>query len=132
VIVGSGLTAVAPTLLSNWLLGDIDVIDQIPDDIGTDISGAINVLLLGTDERSAGPDSDSLLRSDSIVLVHIPATHDQIYMISFPRDLRVTIPAAPESGFRGGIEKINAAFAFGARDAQGRRDERSAISCRAD
>jgi LCP family protein required for cell wall assembly len=114
-----------PKVLAEWALGDIDVINDIPADIGADISGAINFLMLGTDERQAGPDSDSLLRSDTIVLVHIPASRDQVYMISFPRDLRVTIPAAQDSGFGGGIEKINAAFAFGARDSDGRRDTSS-------
>ncbi len=122
VIMGSGATVAVPKLLARWAVGDLVVGGELPPDIGTDISGSINILLLGTDERSEGPDSDSLLRSDSIVLVHIPATHDQVYMISFPRDLRVTIPPAPESGYRGGVDKINAAFAFGARDAQGRRD----------
>jgi anionic cell wall polymer biosynthesis LytR-Cps2A-Psr (LCP) family protein len=122
VIVGSSATVMVPKILARWALGGIETGPTLPPDIGTDISGPINFLLLGTDERSAGPDADSLLRSDSIVLVHIPASHNQVYMISFPRDLRVTIPAARESGYGGGIEKINAAFAFGARDAQGRRD----------
>jgi anionic cell wall polymer biosynthesis LytR-Cps2A-Psr (LCP) family protein len=111
-----------PKILARWAFGGIETGPMLPPDIGTDISGPINFLLLGTDERNAGPDADSLLRSDSIVLVHIPASHDQVYMISFPRDLRVTIPASSESDYPGGIEKINAAFAFGARDAQGRRD----------
>ena len=56
-------------------------------------------------------------RSDTIVIVHIPAGHERAYLISIPRDLLVDIPPYPDSGYKGGKDKINAAFQYG----QGRR-----------
>jgi anionic cell wall polymer biosynthesis LytR-Cps2A-Psr (LCP) family protein len=89
---------------------------------GNDISGAINLLLIGIDERVEGPDSDELAKADSIILLHIPADHRQAFMISLPRDLRVKIPAFEPTGYHGRTYKINAAFANGAKDSHGRRD----------
>ena len=37
--------------------------------------------------------------ADTIIIVHIPASHDQVYMISLPRDLEVAIPDFPPTGF---------------------------------
>jgi len=64
--------------------------------------------------------TDDLVRADSIMVVHIPASHDQAYMMSFPRDAYVDIPAYPKTKFKGGKEKINAAFAFGWQNGGGR------------
>jgi LCP family protein required for cell wall assembly len=77
---------------------------------GQQIDGALNLLLVGIDVR---PGWDSGARSDTIMIMHIPASHDQAYMISIPRDWRVPIPSNPELRFRGRTDKINAAFAFG-------------------
>lgn len=32
-------------------------------------------------------------RADSIIIAHIPATHDRVYLISIPRDTNAAIPA---------------------------------------
>jgi LCP family protein required for cell wall assembly len=45
-------------------------------------------------------------RADSIMLVHLPAERDRVYVTSFPRDSWVRIPGH-------GKAKINAAFSFG-------------------
>jgi LCP family protein required for cell wall assembly len=120
VMVVSGLTLTVPTLLARWAFGDVDQIDAIPPELlRTDISGPINFLLLGLDERKEGPDSGSPARSDTMVLVHVPASHDKVYMISLPRDLLVEIPAS------GGVsypEKLTHAFGDGAVDQNGERD----------
>jgi LCP family protein required for cell wall assembly len=79
---------------------------------GASIDGAINMLLVGLDER-ASQDPDELVRSDTIVILHVPASHDQAFLVSIPRDTRVMIPRYPKTGFAGGTDKINAAFAFG-------------------
>ncbi|RKR89102.1 LytR family transcriptional attenuator [Micromonospora pisi] len=79
---------------------------------GKKIDGALNLLLAGIDVR---PGWDAGARSDTIMIVHIPATHDQAYLISIPRDWRVPIPANPETDYPGGTDKINAAFEFGYR-----------------
>jgi LCP family protein required for cell wall assembly len=75
------------------------------------VSGPLNFLLIGSDARDNNPGMGE--RSDTIILVHIPATLDKAYLISVPRDLRVRIPADPTTGYKGGRGKINGAFNFG-------------------
>jgi LCP family protein required for cell wall assembly len=78
-----------------------------------------NILLIGTDLRPDENPNDQV-RSDSIIIVHIPPTHDRAYLISIPRDLVVDIPANPRTGQGPAHEKINAAFAYGNADGGGR------------
>ena len=61
-------------------------------------------MLIGSDEGD--PDLDRDGRSDSIMIVHLNQKHDQAYIISFPRDMYVTIPGH-------GKNKINAAYEIG-------------------
>jgi LCP family protein required for cell wall assembly len=77
-----------------------------------DIDGAVNLLLVGIDAREKGSSVTSVL-SDTIIILHIPESHDQAYLISIPRDSRVKIPAYPASGFQGSTEKINSSFSYG-------------------
>ena len=58
-------------------------------------------------------------RSDTIIIVHIPATLDRAYLISIPRDLRVNIPPTPAADFGGALDKINASFQDGGQGAGG-------------
>ena len=74
---------------------------------GKNIDGAINVLMLGMDERQ---NSTALIRTDSIIIAHITAAHDKVYLISLPRDTMVDVPAYPASGFRGGTLKLTESF----------------------
>jgi LCP family protein required for cell wall assembly len=78
------------------------------------IDGAKNILLVGIDPRPDQKPTDPI-RADSIIIMHIPANHDQAYLVSIPRDTYVQIPAYNngKSNFRGGSNKINAAFANG-------------------
>src|SRR5690606_21015307 len=86
VLVGSGLTVAVPKLAAAWFTSNIEQIDAIQDEfIATSIDGPINFLLLGLDQRE-GEEAEDRIRADSIVLLHIPATHDVAYMISLPRD----------------------------------------------
>jgi LCP family protein required for cell wall assembly len=82
------------------------------------IAGPVNVLLVGVDERTGAPQAGT--RSDTIMIAHIPASHDRMYLISIPRDSRVEIPANPRTGYAGGTDKVNAAFQFGAQNGGGR------------
>ncbi|HKT04694.1 MAG TPA: LCP family protein [Rugosimonospora sp.] len=79
--------------------------------VQTSLTGPLNYLLLGSDARANDPANGQ--RSDTIIVVHVPATMDRAYLISIPRDLRVSIPADPAHNFRGGTQKINAAFNYG-------------------
>ncbi|MBQ0990462.1 LCP family protein [Micromonospora sp. H61] len=80
------------------------------------VDGALNILLVGSDSRDpdAPVDSKSQWRADTIIVMHIPADHQEAYLVSIPRDLYVPIPesAGADCG-SGSRAKINAAFAFG-------------------
>jgi LCP family protein required for cell wall assembly len=64
------------------LLGEAGVVT----DPGQELTGPLNLLLLGVEERGEGA------RSDTIIVLHIPSSHDQAYLISVPRDTWVTVP----------------------------------------
>src|SRR5262245_47677146 len=81
--------------------------------------GAMNLLLLGLDTRQSWESQGKDSRSDTIIILHIAATHDQAYMISIPRDLIAHIPADPTIGFKGATTKINAAYAYGSMNGRG-------------
>lgn len=92
-----------------------DIPDAFPQDrfrpalLEGDAAGAKNILLLGSDSRAGlGGDIDDIegQRSDSIMLVHIPADRESIQVMSIMRDSYVSIP-----GF--GQDKINSALARG-------------------
>lgn len=53
---------------------------------GKELDGPLNLLMLGVEERGEGA------RSDTIIVLHIPSSHDQAYLISVPRDTWVTVP----------------------------------------
>jgi len=80
------------------------------------ITGAKNILLVGIDPRDDQSATDDLIRSDSIIILHINAAHDQAHLVSIPRDTKVAIPAKVGGGTRhgAGTDKINTAFAWGA------------------
>ncbi|MGC4855708.1 LCP family protein [Micromonospora sp. DT4] len=96
------------------LLGDASKSDA---EGGASLDGPIDMLLLGVDARERWAADD--VRSDSIIILHIPASHDQAYLISIPRDTEAQIPPFKKSGFAGGTDKINAAFQAGARNGGG-------------
>lgn len=81
--------------------------------------GAMNILLLGLDTRQSWQAQGKDSRSDTIIILHIAATHDQAYMISIPRDLIAHIPPEPSMGFKGDTTKINAAYAYGSMNGRG-------------
>ena len=72
---------------------------------------ATNILVLGSDSRGASLDvaeqgTGSDQRSDTMMFVHIPSGHKNVYAMSIMRDTWVDIPGHGEA-------KINAAMAFG-------------------
>jgi LCP family protein required for cell wall assembly len=85
---------------------------------GGDLEGPINLLLLGVDYRERNGNKNDT-RSDTIIILHIPATHDQAYLLSFPRDTEVQIPPFEKSGYPGGTAKATEAFFFGAQNGGG-------------
>lgn len=79
------------------------------------VEGSLNFLLLGSDSRDPDQPSGDAgpARTDTIIVMHIPADHDKAYLISIPRDLYVHVPKSPDGQFGDTNAKINAAYAWG-------------------
>ncbi|MEU8796239.1 LCP family protein [Spirillospora sp. NPDC048819] len=99
--------------------GNIDRIEGVMPDEGTNrpgpnVEGTENWLLVGSDSRAqnatTGEGNDvwkpGQQRTDTIMLLHLPADRKKAYIVSFPRDSWVEVP-----GY--GNQKINAAFSYG-------------------
>lgn len=80
-----------------------------------DAGRPLNILLAGLDNPKAPPIAEALqsgtwqpgvYRSDTIIVAHITADRQHMYLISIPRDSWVNVP-----GY--GMHKINAAFSYG-------------------
>ncbi|MEV6366010.1 LytR family transcriptional regulator [Micromonospora sp. WP24] len=119
----SGVAIVGSKALINQATGEIAQRNLLGDagksdaEGGASLDGPIDMLLLGVDARERWAADD--VRSDSIIILHIPATHDQAYLISIPRDTEAHIPENKKAGWNGGTDKINAAFQIGARNGGG-------------
>lgn len=99
--------------------------DAVPPDIGA-IEGGVNLLLTGTDacepayaayfgERCEGPEADEEL-NDVNMLLHISDEPRRVTVISFPRDLRLDIPACTNAdGVDTGdtYDMLNTAYVYG-------------------
>lgn len=123
-LIGALLVAAAGGVwgLQRWLVGRVDTFADpfagLPDrpaaaaPAATAEAGAtpLTLLLLGSDSRiSAGDPSQwqqGAQRTDTMMLVHLPADGGAAYVMSIPRDSWVEIPGRGEA-------KINAAFAYG-------------------
>jgi LCP family protein required for cell wall assembly len=100
-------------------------VDRIPNAFPTNVpaaaqpppsKGGQTFLLVGVDARSdlptTGKDAKApewkrgAQRSDTMMLVHLPANHKNAYVVSLPRDSWVSIPG-------NGKAKLNAAFSWG-------------------
>jgi LCP family protein required for cell wall assembly len=115
--VPTGITAIRSWAASPTPLATPPVVFPSQDLLGaarlspTNADGPINILLAGIDRR---PDqTDDSVRADSIIMLHIPQSHDRAVLVSIPRDTRVRIPDYPKAGFKGHTAKINAAFQGG-------------------
>lgn len=82
---------------------------------GTPSAGPVNILVAGVDTRGGLTRKQELQlhvgaaissNSDTLMLVHIPADHSSIQVVSLPRDSWVDIPGH-------GMSKINAAYGLG-------------------
>jgi anionic cell wall polymer biosynthesis LytR-Cps2A-Psr (LCP) family protein len=84
---------------------------------GKSLDGPINMLLLGVDVRPDWDINDT--RADTIIILHIPASHDQAYLVSIPRDTQLTSPAFPKAQWPGGTTKATEVFFHGAQHGAG-------------
>jgi LCP family protein required for cell wall assembly len=87
-------------------------------------SGDLNILLVGSDSRAGLTRQQELQlhvgkadgrRSDTMILLHIPAGGGKAVMVSLPRDSYVKIPAHRSNGQRvpAQMNKLNAAYSEG-------------------
>ena len=84
---------------------------------GTSLEGPIDLLLMGVDARKRWAVDD--LHADTIIVLHIPASHDQAYLVSIPRDTEVQVPPFATSRYPGGTAKATEAFWHGAQNGGG-------------
>jgi LCP family protein required for cell wall assembly len=84
---------------------------------GNSLKGSIDLLLMGVDARKRWAVDD--LHADTIIVLHIPASHDQAYLISIPRDTEVQVPPFAKSKYPGGTAKATEAFYHGAQNGGG-------------
>jgi LCP family protein required for cell wall assembly len=115
-------------LYLNSQLGDINIFPGADSTLAEEDrperpdNNSMNILIAGADNGENDGDGVSteealaaeewqpgLLRSDTIMFVHIPANRKAAYLVSIPRDSYVTI--YDENGDPQGEDKINAAFA---------------------
>ncbi|WBB68520.1 LCP family protein [Micromonospora sp. WMMD812] len=75
------------------------------------VTGAMNVLLLGSDSRDPDKTADS--RTDTIMLLHLDADHQKAEVISIPRDTWVFVPRSADGRHGNAMAKINSAYAWG-------------------
>lgn len=115
-IVGSKalLSSATENIQQETLLGDAG---KTAAEGGKNLEGPIDMLLLGVDVRGSWDHNDT--RADTIIVLHIPASHDQAYLVSIPRDTEVHVPAFAKSGYGGGVTKANEAFFQGAQNGAG-------------
>jgi LCP family protein required for cell wall assembly len=123
-LVASGGGLVGGTMLINQTTSSIEVKDltgdakkTVEEGGGTTLEGPIDLLLMGVDKRASW--GDDQLHADTIIILHIPATHDQAYLISVPRDTEVKVPAFAPSKYNGGTAKATEAFFHGAQNGAG-------------
>jgi LCP family protein required for cell wall assembly len=96
------------------------------DTSGYDIDGKDeNILITGNDDRSGMTDAQvkelkvgrdgGSVNTDAMTIIHVPADGSKATLISLPRDSYVKIP-----GY--GMNRLNAAFAFGYNNSSGNKD----------
>ncbi|GAA1589361.1 LCP family protein [Actinoplanes couchii] len=84
---------------------------------GATLDGPIDMLLMGVDARARW--AEDSVHADTIIILHIPASHDQAYLVSVPRDTEVETPAFAASKWEGGTVKATEAFYWGAQNGAG-------------
>ena len=88
----------------NSNLRTVDISGALGDDRPADsTTGAMNILLLGSDSRSgangklAGGATDGTARSDTAMVIHVNEAHDKADIVSIPRDTLVDRPDCPST-----------------------------------
>lgn len=80
---------------------------------GADITGPLDILLVGIDPRESKPEWQP--HADAILILHVSRSLGRGYLFSLPRDLILEIPAYEPSGYGGGTGRVLSAMTFGSR-----------------
>ena len=88
------VTSLKPTLE----LESEAMLDDVPD-IGA-MEGGLSLLVVGSDKRPESgafgdPDEESAVLNDVTMLLHISQDHSHVEVVSFPRDMLVSVPECP-------------------------------------
>jgi LCP family protein required for cell wall assembly len=78
---------------------------------GADITGPLNILIVGVDTREDDPTWQP--KADADMILHVNKDLSSGYLVSLPRDLLVDIPAYGPARFGGENSKLTHAMAFG-------------------
>jgi LCP family protein required for cell wall assembly len=114
VMLGGGMAAIGVYGRSlNDNLSRTDAFAGVPEDARPTqaVTGAMNVLLLGSDSRD--PDTTANSRADTIMVLHLDADHQKAEVISIPRDSWVFVPRSTDGRHGNTMAKINSAYAWG-------------------
>jgi LCP family protein required for cell wall assembly len=103
------------------------ILEGVPD-VGA-IDGGVNVLVMGSDSRQGqgmgfgDPDEETAVLNDVTMLIHISQDHSHVEVISFPRDMLVSVPGTctdPEDPSETlssmSSTKINSVLSYGGMD----------------
>ena len=113
-VIATGLTTCGVVAVNRAIDHEVDRIPRVAVNTTPAPEGGANYLLVGSDSRQfvetdeeeaafGDPDEEAGKRSDTIMVIHVEPEAGRSLVMSFPRDLRVSIPGI-------GPEKINAAF----------------------
>ncbi|MGI5212078.1 LCP family protein [Plantactinospora sp. CA-290183] len=80
---------------------------------GADITGPLNLLLVGVDTRISVPGWEP--HADAVLILHVTRELDRAYLYALPRDLVVDVPAFPKARFPGERTKLTHAMSYGSR-----------------
>jgi polyisoprenyl-teichoic acid--peptidoglycan teichoic acid transferase len=80
---------------------------------GADITGPLNILLVGIDPRASDP--TWVPHADAVLILHVTASLSRAYLFSLPRDMLVDVPPFAPNGYGGGRTKLTEAMTSGAR-----------------
>lgn len=119
-VVSGGALVAAEVLQARYALDQEDLFnpgEAEQERYGEDIEGPVNILLAGLDTRPSRPNETP--RADAVVIVHVPESMDEAYLVSLPRDALVDIPPFEPTGYAGGRDRLNAAMAAGANQLPG-------------
>ena len=78
---------------------------------GADITGPLNLLLVGVDTRLDQPGWRP--NADAVLILHVNESLRRAYLFSLPRDLAVRVPAFEPSGWDGGTTRLTHALSYG-------------------